>query len=654
MTVPMVSTVAQIETKIRCSIILPGGDDLSKLNTYLLYLSESKLPEDYELIIINDCGLEINEKRLRASLLAIKVVNADGFLSQERLFNKASMIARGEFLLFVRSFIEFDKQVLEESINDLAASGEKMSVSANKNFVLAKRPFYIEAGGFERPDSTYKVSQDTVERIVKDEANPLYRIACVVENNSKVLDVGAGNGVLGLVLVKLHKNVVIDAVEPNKAGAGEIRSPYRQVHHGYLNDYMDELIKEKYDYIILADVIEHLSDPSELIKNCIQLLSDDGKLIISVPNIAFGSVRLSLLQGRFDYTDSGLLERTHLRFYTLNSLLPLMSKLNLACSEIAYLKRNFSSAGPKINILEFDCSTLETVTNDPTSHIYQFILVLQRNYKKKPITKSYGSAFQLNYHSFRHMKKQMPKVSILIPTFNRADYLKMAIDSAVNQTYPNVEILVLDDCSTDDTVSLLKAYSNIKNVTFIRNERNIGFIKNWNKAVSLSSGEYIKIMGDDDILENNCIAEQVKILNECPDVGVVCCNYHIIDENGNIKNNNNPYRLFNKDTKENGEEFIKNYLCGKRPVGWPTSILFRKEDFEKAGIFDADVGSAADIDMWCRILRSKNFYYLDQTLAYCRQWSGNLSKKLSKTGINHFHTKTVQYIKQGQAKRKCL
>jgi len=493
------------------------------------------------------------------------------------------------------------------------------------------------------------VSQDTVERIVKDEANPLYRIACIIESNSKVLDVGAGNGLLGSVLARLHKNVVVDAVEPNKAGVKEICSFYRRVYHGYLHNYMDKLIREKYDYVILADVIEHLSDPSELIKNCMQLLSGNGKLIISVPNIAFGSLRLSLLQGRFDYVDSGLLERTHLRFYTLNSILSLMDKLNLPCSEIIYLKRNFSSTGPKINISEFDYSTLEAVTNDPASHVYQFLLVLQRKYKKKPIIKNYGNIFQLNYSSFRHIKKQMPKVSILIPTFNRANYLRMAIDSALNQTYPNIEILVLDDCSADETIKLSKAYSDIEHITFVRNEENIGFIENWNKAVSLSSGEYIKIIGDDDILESNCVAEQVKILNEHPDVGVVSCNPFIIDENNNIKSDNSTYRLFNKDTKENGKKFIKNYLLGKKPVGWPTAILFRRDDIDKAGDFDTAAGCAADIDMWCRILKRKNFYYLDQVLAYCRQWSGNLSAKLEANQLGHkdllyFYFKTVPYI----------
>jgi glycosyltransferase involved in cell wall biosynthesis/SAM-dependent methyltransferase len=247
------------------------------------------------------------------------------------------------------------------------------------------------------------------------------------------------------------------------------------------------------------------------------------------------------------------------------------------------------------------------------------------------------------------IKEHVPKVSILIPTFNRANYLKMAIDSALAQTYPNTEILVLDDCSTDETVNLPKIYRSETNVMFIRNENNIGFINNWNKAVALSSGEYIKIMGDDDILSTDCVAEQVRILDEHANIGIVCCNYSVIDETGRVKNSDKRYKLFDRDMKENGREFIKNYLLGKRAVGWPAAILFRRQDINKAGGFDPQAGCPADIDMWCRILQVKDFYYLDKMLAYCRLFPGNLSKKLEANDfgckdIMRFYFKTVPCV----------
>lgn len=136
------------ETAIRCSIILLAGSNFSRLNVYILCLSEMKLSEDYEIIVINDHEMEINEGLLRAFLPSLKVLSLGGFLRQEKLFNKAAMVASGKFLLFIKSFINFDKLVLEESINELETSGEKISVSANNNFVLAERFHYTSAGGF--------------------------------------------------------------------------------------------------------------------------------------------------------------------------------------------------------------------------------------------------------------------------------------------------------------------------------------------------------------------------------------------------------------------------------------------------------------------------------------------------------------------------
>jgi SAM-dependent methyltransferase len=75
-----------------------------------------------------------------------------------------------------------------------------------------------------------------------------------------------------------------------------------------------------YGWIVLADVLEHLREPEALLSQCQKLLADDGRLVVSVPNVAHWSVRLSLLFGRFSYTARGILDRSHLRFYTLSTI----------------------------------------------------------------------------------------------------------------------------------------------------------------------------------------------------------------------------------------------------------------------------------------------------------------------------------------------
>lgn len=144
----MRNTETQVEAAVRCSIILAAGSDFSKLSAYLLFLSEARLPLDHELVVINDRGLKIDEKQLTTLLPTLKVLHTDGLLSQEQLFHTGAMAAKGKFLLFVRGFVKFDKLLLEESIKDLENSGEKMSISANGNFVLAERFHCANVGEF--------------------------------------------------------------------------------------------------------------------------------------------------------------------------------------------------------------------------------------------------------------------------------------------------------------------------------------------------------------------------------------------------------------------------------------------------------------------------------------------------------------------------
>jgi len=125
-----INTEVNTETAVRCSIILLAGSDFSRLNVYILCLSEMKLPDNYEIIIINDHNTKINEGQLRTFLPSLKVLSPGGFLSQEQLFNKAAMVASGKFLLFIKSFINFDRLVLEESINELDILGKINNVES--------------------------------------------------------------------------------------------------------------------------------------------------------------------------------------------------------------------------------------------------------------------------------------------------------------------------------------------------------------------------------------------------------------------------------------------------------------------------------------------------------------------------------------------
>lgn len=141
----IVNRDAQTKAGVCCSIILPAGTDVTKLNSYLFSLSKAGVNEDYELVIINDRGLEIDKRQLRTYSQRLNVLNSPGSLTQKQLFDVGARAANGEYLLFVREFVNFDKLALEESIKDLKTTRDKMSISAGKNFMLVERSYYFSS-----------------------------------------------------------------------------------------------------------------------------------------------------------------------------------------------------------------------------------------------------------------------------------------------------------------------------------------------------------------------------------------------------------------------------------------------------------------------------------------------------------------------------
>lgn len=224
-----------------------------------------------------------------------------------------------------------------------------------------------------------------------------------------------------------------------------------------------------------------------------------------------------------------------------------------------------------------------------------------------------------------------PKISICIPAYNRPKYLKKAIESVLEQTFDDFELIISDDCSPNNLYPVVSEYKD-KRIKYFRQKNNLGFIKNWNFCLKQCSGEYIKIMGDDDTLLNDCIENQLTgFLNK--NVDLVYSNLLIIDENDldiDEINSKNIYKLFDSDKIIDGSDFIKKYFLGELKVGLPAAALFRSNIIKKIGLFDENIGCPADIDMWLRIMTSSDFYYSNKIAIKCRIHPENLSKQLAR------------------------
>ena len=140
----------------------------------------------------------------------------------------------------------------------------------------------------------------------------------------RVFEAGVSSGYFASVLVSAGLHV--DGHELDPVVAERARTICDEVHVGDLESFDPAVLEHDYDVLLFGDTLEHLSDPVAVLRRLTTRLRPDGALVISVPNIANWTIRLSLLAGRFRYTDRGILDRTHLRFFTRTTLVEMLGQ----------------------------------------------------------------------------------------------------------------------------------------------------------------------------------------------------------------------------------------------------------------------------------------------------------------------------------------
>jgi hypothetical protein len=180
----------------------------------------------------------------------------------------------------------------------------------------------------------------------------------------------------------------------------------------------------------------------------------------------------------------------------------------------------------------------------------------------------------------------LPLVSVIIPTYNRSKLLQLAVESVLAQTYPAIELIVVDDGSTDDTPAMLEQYAG--RIVYIR-QANRGGTAARNTGIRAARGEYLSFLDHDDMLMPAKIERQMEIMDARPEVGLVHCGYYRMDKDGNYIDKVN--FLPEGDVR-------KEIVCGC--FVWSGAPLIRRECIEQVGVFDESVWSS-DASMWLRI-----------------------------------------------------
>ncbi len=231
-----------------------------------------------------------------------------------------------------------------------------------------------------------------------------------------------------------------------------------------------------------------------------------------------------------------------------------------------------------------------------------------------------------------------PLVSLCIPIFNREHYVNDVLSYALAQTYSNLEIVIVDNCSTDSTVQICQQFKEKDpRISLYINDTNIGACANLNRSAHLAKGEYIKFLLSDDIITPTCVERMVEIFEKFPTVKLVACREDRIDDQGQIIKKDSVQVdsgliLGRKTIKDNlySAGYFTNFIAT------PSGVLLRKNDFGQG--FDPSMHWALDLELWLRVLlQGGDYYRIDEGLALARDHKGSSTTTVENTLVYIIH-----------------
>jgi glycosyltransferase involved in cell wall biosynthesis len=234
-----------------------------------------------------------------------------------------------------------------------------------------------------------------------------------------------------------------------------------------------------------------------------------------------------------------------------------------------------------------------------------------------------------------------PLVSVCIPTYNRPEYLRRAVESVLAQTYPQFEIIITDNSTNDDSATLAAMWKDPR-VRYYKNDGNVGPVVSSNRAVSLSNGKYIKFLMDDDLLKPRCLERMVKAFEENPTAGIVMAPMELIDQDDHrifprfyvFQKMDYRYRYQVGDQLIDRKRLLRDFLTRDYPCTVPSGFMFRAEALKQAGQFSAEADFAGDLEMCMRIAPDWDFYYVDEVLSSWRLMPSCHTASLHQSGLN--------------------
>jgi len=232
------------------------------------------------------------------------------------------------------------------------------------------------------------------------------------------------------------------------------------------------------------------------------------------------------------------------------------------------------------------------------------------------------------------------KVSIIIPTYNRSSYLRRAVESVLNQDHTNLEVIIVDDGSTDDTEEMISSLDD-ERIVYLPNEKNMGANASRNRGLRNVDGDYVGFLDDDDYYKDvEKLTKQLSLFEKDPTLAFVGCGYYDIS----IGEDRYPSMR-----GEVADELLLSFSNVET-----STILIRGDIVDRVGFFDETLPSEQNHDFFYRIAKQGSFDYVDEVMVFKdappTQISRNPEKKVR--GYVHFHRKHFEDIKKLPLKKR--
>ena len=341
----------------------------------------------------------------------------------------------------------------------------------------------------------------------------------------RVLEVGCASGRLGEAVKKRNGGIHYVGIEVVEAAAKIARERLDEVYLENAEGFdWSRFDGQAFDCIIFGDVLEHLVDPKATFQNAARYLAREGSIVCCIPHVGHWSIISGLLEGKWEYSDSGLLDRTHLRFFTIASFREM-----LATCGFRSVQEDRYRTGVQLHpdIIPF-LQRLNVEVQDFLDRVSTFQLLVRA--QRTPIS---PSAQPVSWKPAGQTRKH--KVAIIIPVYNKVDLTRDCLASIAKQ-YPSdfePDVIVIDNASSDGTPDFLaQAQGEYEWLTCARSGTNLGFARACNKGAELADADVLVFLNNDTIVLPGWLE---KMLDRIDDPGVGMVGSKLIYPDGSIQ-----------------------------------------------------------------------------------------------------------------------